>query len=61
MVDASHANSSKKPENQPIVMTDIAERGSPIHTISMPLLYQATQVKVGENHDAVRLRGWRGS
>jgi 3-deoxy-7-phosphoheptulonate synthase len=24
MVDASHANSSKKPENQPLVVTDIA-------------------------------------
>jgi 3-deoxy-7-phosphoheptulonate synthase len=24
MVDASHANSSKKPENQPLVMADIA-------------------------------------
>lgn len=26
MIDASHANSSKKPENQPIVMEDVAEQ-----------------------------------
>lgn len=26
MVDASHANSSKKPENQPIVMSDVAQQ-----------------------------------
>ncbi|CAM5190508.1 3-deoxy-7-phosphoheptulonate synthase AroG [Oligella ureolytica] len=26
MIDASHANSSKKPENQPIVMHDVAQQ-----------------------------------
>ena len=27
MIDASHANSSKKPENQPLVVADIAQPG----------------------------------
>ena len=34
MIDASHANSSKKPENQPLVLADIAPRSPPATSAS---------------------------